>query len=265
MTMAKSFWRNRHLIWQMSSREVVGRYKGSFLGLLWSFFHPLLMLLVYTFVFSVIFKARWGMGGAESKVGFAVTLFAGMIVHGLFAEGVNRAPGLVLSNVNYVKNVVFPLEILPVVTMTSVLFQAAVSFAVLLAAVIVINGCLSWTALFLPIIVLPLAATTLGIVWFLAAFGVYARDIGQVTGIFTTAMLFLSPVFYSVTALPKEYQPWIMANPLTFIIEQTRAVLLAGKLPDWNGLALYSIISVFVGWLGFWWFQKTRKGFADVL
>jgi lipopolysaccharide transport system permease protein len=220
---------------------------------------------VYTFVFSVIFKARWGIGGEESKVGFAITLFAGMIIHSLFAECVNRAPGLILSNVNYVKKVVFPLEILPIVALTAALFQTLVSLVVLLAALVVINGYLYWTVLLLPIVVLPLAIATLGVAWFLASLGVFARDIGQITGIITTVMMFLAPVFYPISALPKQFQPWIMANPLTFIIEQTRAVLLAGRLPDWHGLLFYSLVSGIVAWAGFWWFQKTRKGFADVI
>jgi lipopolysaccharide transport system permease protein len=253
------------VIWQLTNREVVGRYKGSFMGLAWSVFHPLFMLCVYTFVFSVIFKARWSIDGAESKVGFAITLFAGMIIHSLFAECVNRAPGLILSNVNYVKKVVFPLEILPIVALTAALFQTLVSLVVLLAALVVINGYLYWTVLLLPVVVLPLAIATLGIAWLLASLGVFARDIGQITGIITTVMMFLAPVFYPISALPKQFQPWIMANPLTFIIEQTRAVLLAGQLPDWQGLILYSLVSGIVAWAGFWWFQKTRKGFADVI
>jgi lipopolysaccharide transport system permease protein len=265
LALIQSFWKNRQLIRQMTLREVVGRYRGSFMGMAWSFFHPLFMLSVYTFVFSVVFKAKWGIGGGESKAGFAITLFAGMIIHGLFAECVNQAPGLILANSNYVKKVVFPLETLPVVTMMSALFQAIVSSLVLLTAVVIVEGYLHWTIVLLPLILLPLTFATLGMAWFLASVGVFARDIGQVTGIFTTAMMFLSPVFYPVAALPKEYQPWIMANPLTFIIEQTRNVLLAGRLPDWEGLLLYTIASVVGAWGGFWWFQKTRKGFADVL
>jgi lipopolysaccharide transport system permease protein len=265
VAMAVSLWRNRQLIRQMSRREFAGRYKGSFLGLAWSFFHPVLMLSVYTFVFSVVFKARWGIGGEEGKIHFAIALFVGLIVHGLFADCVNRAPGLILDNVNYVKKVVFPLEILPVVALTSALVQTVVSLAVLLAAVLAVNGFLHWTALFLPFVVMPLAVTTLGVAWFLASFGVYVRDISQITGIMTTVMMFLAPVFYPISALPKEFQPWIMANPLTFIIEQARAVLLKGELPDWTGFAVYFAISVSVACAGFWWFQKTRKGFADVI
>jgi lipopolysaccharide transport system permease protein len=265
LAMVESFWKNRQLIRQMSWREVVGRYKGSFLGLAWSFFHPVFMLTVYTFVFSVIFKARWGVGNEESKAGFAITLFVGMIIHGLFAECVNRSPELILSNAHYVKKMVFPLEILPMVVMFAALFQAVVSLLVLLVALISMNGYLHWTALLLPLVFLPLAVMALGFAWFIASLGVFARDIGQITGIFTTVLLFLAPVFYPISALPTKYQPWLMINPLTFIIEQARAVLLHGQLPDWTGLAVYSMISITVGWAGFWWFQKTRKGFADVI
>lgn len=262
---AESFWNNRQLIRQMTQREVVGRYRGSFMGLAWSFFHPVLMLSVYTFVFSVVFKVRWGIDGEESKAGFAIALFVGMIIHGLFAECVNRAPTLILSNVNYVKRVVFPLEILPMVAMISTLFQSFVSIAVLLTVVVIVKGFLYWTVVLLPVVLLPLTFVTIGISWFLASLGVFARDIAQITGIATTVMMFLSPVFYPISALPKAYQPWLMANPLTFIIEQARDVLLFGHLPAWGSLFIYCVVSILIAWAGFWWFQKTRKGFADVL
>lgn len=265
LAIVHSFLINRQLIWQMTQREVIGRYKGSFMGLAWSFFHPILMLSVYTFVFSVVFTARWGVGEGLGKTGFAVILFVGMIIHGLFAECINRAPGLILSNVNYVRKVVFPLEILPMVAMLSALFQAAVSIAVLLVAVAILDGFLYWTVWLLPLVLLPLIFITLGFAWMLASLGVFTRDISQITGIMTMVMMFLSPIFYPISALPQAYQPWIMINPLTFIIEQARHVLLGGRLPDWQGLAVYSLISLSVAWAGFWWFQKTRKGFADVL
>lgn len=263
--LARSLWRNRQLVWQMTRREVVGRYRGSVMGLAWSFFNPVLMLLVYTFVFSVAFKARWGSGGEESKVNFTVILFVGMLVQGLFAECVNRAPGLILSNVNYVKKVIFPLEILPVVAMGSALFHTLVSLAVLLIALLLLNGAWHWTVLLLPLVLLPLIIATLGFAWLLASIGVFARDVSQTIGLLTTIMMFLSPVFYPVSALPEKYQSLIMLNPLTFIIEEARAILLFGHLPHWGGLAAYSVASLVGAWFGFWWFQKTRKGFADVL
>ncbi len=263
--MFASLWHHRQLIGQMARRDVVGRYKGSILGLAWSFFNPIFMLTVYTFVFSVVFKARWGVGGDESKIQFAVVLFVGMIVHGLFAEVLNRAPGLILGNVNYVKKVVFPLEILPVISMGAALFHALVSLGVLLLAFGVFNGYVQWTAILAPVVMLPLIVLTLGLAWILASVGVFLRDVGQTIGIITTVMLFLSPVFFPVTALPEPYRPLIMANPLTFIIEQAREVLIWGHLPDWAGLTIYSIAATSVAWVGYWWFQRTRKGFADVL
>ena len=265
LALCKSLWRNRQLIIQMIKREVVGRYKGSVMGLTWSFFNPVFMLTVYTFVFSVIFKSRWGGNGDESKMQFAVVLFVGMIVHGLFAEVLNRAPSLILSNVNYVKKVVFPLEILPVIAMGASLFHSVISFCVLLAAFVIFNGYLPWTALYIPIVLLPLIMLTIGLAWILASLGVFLRDVGQTIGIITTVMMFLSPVFFPVSAMPIEFRPWLMANPLTFMIEQARAVLIWGQQPDWIGLGIYTGVALVVAWAGFALFQKTRKGFADVL
>src|SRR5258705_1460326 len=262
--LVSSQWRNRHLILQLTKRDVLGRYRGSMMGLAWSFFNPLIMLIVYTFVFSVVFKTRWSVAG-EDKVNFAIILFVGLIVHGLFAECINRAPGLILSNTNYVKKVVFPLEILPSVALGSALFHAGVSLAVLLAAQLLLNQRLPWTVVIFPIILLPLLLATLGFAWLLSALGVYVRDIGQTTTILTTVLMFLSPLFYPVSALPKNYQVWLHLNPLTFIIEEGRNVLIFGNTPNWIGwvIALAASLLIFAG--GFWWFQKTRKGFADVL
>ena len=265
VALIESLWRNRHLIVQMTRREVVGRYKGSALGLAWSFLTPILMLAVYTFVFSVVFKARWGTDGDESKTQFALVLFVGMIVHGLFAEVLNRAPGLILSNVNYVKKVVFPLDVLPVIAMGAALFHASISLAVLLIAFALFNGYLHWTIIFVPVVLLPLVILTLGVAWIFASLGVFLRDVGQTVGIITTVMLFLAPIFYPVTALPEEVRPLIMANPLTFIIEEARGVVILGRMPEWTGLGIYTLAATAVAWAGFAWFQKTRKGFADVL
>ena len=265
VALGKSLWRNRHLIVQMTKREVVGRYKGSILGLAWAFFNPVFMLTVYTFVFSVVFKARWGVGGEESKTDFAVVLFVGMIVHSMFSEVLNSAPGLIISNVNYVKKVVFPLEILPFISMSAALFHSLISLGVLLIAFVIFYGYLHWTAVLAPLVVMPLVILTLGLAWMLASLGVFLRDVGQTIGIITTVMMFLAPVFYPITALPEEMRPLIMANPLTFIIEQAREVLIWGYLPNWNGLGVYTLTATAIAWLGYAWFQKTRKGFADVL
>lgn len=265
VALCKSLWRNRQLIVQMTRREVLGRYRGSVMGLAWSFFNPILMLVVYTFVFSFVFKAKWGGVGEQSHTGFAIVLFVGLIVYGLFAEMANRAPGLILANVNYVKKVIFPLEILPVVGLGAALFHAFISMGVLLAAILFIKGSMEWTAIFFPLIILPLLIATLGVAWFLASLGVFVRDVGQSIGIITTVLMYVSPVFFSISMLPEKYQIWMMLNPLTFVIEQSRAVLIFGKQPDWIELAIYMFASLIVAWAGFWWFQKTRKGFADVL
>lgn len=265
-SLMRSLWQHRQLIAQMSRREIVGRYKGSVMGLTWSFFNPVFMLIVYTFVFSEIFKSRWGGIGANgSKTEFAVVLFVGLIVQGLFADLLNRAPGLILTNVSYVKKVVFPLEVLPIVALGATLFHSSVSIIVLLLAYFVFNGYLYWTVLFIPVVLLPMIILTSGLAWVLAGLGVFLRDIGQTIVIVTTVLMFLSPVFYPVSAVPEQFRPFIMLNPLTFIIEQAREVLIWGHLPDWTGLGIYLIVSIFVAWMGYAFFQKTRKGFADVL
>ncbi|MDX8395493.1 MAG: ABC transporter permease [Mariprofundaceae bacterium] len=248
----------------MSKREVVGRYQGSIMGLFWSFFNPLLMLIVYAFVFSVIFKARWGVH--VTNLDFAAILFSGLIIYTLFSECVARAPLLILENVNYVKKVVFPLEILPWVSMAASVFHACVSFTVLLMFLLIVNSAsVHWMVILLPLILLPLVMITLGFTWLLAALGVYLRDIKQAVAIVVMAMLFMSPIFYPASSFPESYKVFFYLNPLTFIIEQTRNVVLWGNLPDWGGLCMYYLISMVIMWLGFVCFQKTRRGFADVL
>ncbi len=261
---AASLWRNRGLIAVLTRRDVIGRYAGSVLGVLWSLFNPVVMLAVYTFVFSIVFKARWN-AGSESRTEFALVLFAGLIVFTLFAECVNRAPGLILSNANYVKKVVFPLEILPWVSMGSALFHLLVSLAVWLVFCAIFHGTPHLTALLFPLITLPLLLLTMGICWVLASLGVYLRDVSQVIGVITSTLLFLSPVFYPTASLPIDYQRLLRFNPLAQSIEQARDVLFWGTMPDWSAYAVYLVASAAFAWAGFAWFQKTRKGFSDVL
>lgn len=262
--MVASLWRNRGLIHASATREVLGRYRGSALGLLWSFFNPLFMLTVYTFVFSEVFKARWS-GGSESKTEFALVLFAGLIIFNLFAECINRAPSLILSNVNYVKKVIFPLETLPCVALVSALFHALISLGVWLLVYTVFFGLPHVTVLYLPFVILPFFLLIMGVSWALASLGVFLRDVSQVIGIITAVLMFLSPIFYPITALPESYRHWLYLSPLTTVIEQTRDVLFWGKTPDLFTLGIYWVIAATIAWLGFAWFQKTRKGFADVL
>ena len=249
----------------MTKREVLGRYRGSLFGLGWSLFHPLVMLTIYTCVFAVVFRARWP-GMAEGRMtDFALALFVGLIVHGIFAECVNRAPALILSNVNYVKKVVFPLEILPWVAMGAAVFHGAISLAVLLVALLLTHGMIPWTIILFPLILLPFVCLTVGATWFLSSLGVYIRDIAQTTGIVTTTLLFVSPVFFPLSAVPTELQGWMKLNPLTFVIESGREVLIYGLGFNWAGWGWHLVASFGIAWAGFWWFQKTRKGFADVM
>lgn len=263
--MINSFWRNKRLILQLSKREVLGRYRGSALGLSWSFFNPILMLVIYTFVFSVVFKARWGTGADESKTDFAIILFVGLLIHGFFAECINRSPMLITSNVSYVKKVVFPLEVLPWVAFCSALFHAGISLLVLLAAQLIFKHSIPATALLLPLVLLPLLLGIMGLSWLFSSLGVYLRDISQITAMFSTVLLFMSAVFFPIDALPEKYQFAIRINPLASIIEQSRNVLVFGRMPDFTAWAIMLAAGALIAWCGFAWFQKTRKGFADVL
>lgn len=259
-----AFWRHRGLIRALVMREVIGRYRGSVLGMVWSFFHPVLMLAVYTFVFSVVFAARWN-PASDSKTEFALVLFAGLLVFNLFSECINRSTGLVLGHPNYVKKVVFPLEILPMVALGSALVHLAIGFCVWGAFYVVVFGLPQASALLLPLVLLPLLLFTLGLSWFLASIGVYLRDTGQVVGIATTALLFLSPVFYPLTALPADLRPFLRLNPLTASIEQVRGALFWGISPEPLGFLLLLMGALCIAWAGFAWFQGTRKGFGDVI
>lgn len=254
---------NRELIWQLGFREILGKYKGSFFGIFWSLVNPLLLLAIYTFVFTKVFKSRWVEG--ETTAEFAIALFVGLIAHGFFAECLSRAPGLVVGNPSYVTKVVFPLEILPFPSVMAALFHAAASICILLLAQWVVVGTVPWTAWLFPLVLAPLAVQAIAFSWVLAAFAVYVRDVAQTVSIMTTALLFMSPVFFPLNSLPDYLQGAARWNPLTIPIEQARKVLLWGQWPDWDQLGAYALVSLVVAWIGFALFQKSRRGFADVL
>lgn len=256
--------RHWDLVVLLTKREIVGRYRGSILGLVWSLATPLIMLAAYTFVFSTIFQTRWETDG-ENNADFILLLFAGLIVYSLFVECLNRAPSLILSRANYVKKVVFPLEVLPWVSLGVALFQMSMSLTGLLLFYGLSHRSLNWTVIVFPLLIAPLGLIALGISWFLASVGVFVRDVGHAMGFVSSLLLFLAPVFYPASALSAEYRPFLYLNPLTFIIEQSRDVLIMGKLPGWYELGIYTLCSVVIAWVGFMWFERTRKGFADVL
>lgn len=259
-----SLWCHRQLVWQLTKREVLGRYRGSLFGLVWSLANPLLMLAVYTLVFGYVFAARWG-GSVDSTGEFALVLFTGLTVFNLFSECLSRAPNLIVANPNYVKKVVFPLECLPWVTLGAALFHTLVSLGVLLAALLAVRGAIPVTVVLLPFVLLPLVLLALGLTWLLAALGVYVRDTAQIVGVLVSVLLFLSPVFYPASALPPAVRRLFLLNPLVIILESARAVLLWGQAPDWLALAVCTVASGAVAWAGLVWFDRTRYGFADVL
>jgi lipopolysaccharide transport system permease protein len=258
------FGRHRSLVLELTKREILGRYRGASIGLLWSVLSPFLMLGVYTLAFGFLMKNRWP-GADGSTTNFAVILFAGLIIHGFFAECLMRSPQLVVGNPSYVKRVVFPLETLTWSMVFSALFHLAMNVLVLLVLKTFLGGPPSWTVVLLPLVVLPLVIFAVGMGWFLSALGVYLRDIGQLVGVVSSAMLFLSSAMVPVQSLPESYRWLFMLNPLTLIIDQAREVVLWGRTPNWGALGLYTVVAlgVFVG--GDAMFRKLRKGFADVL
>jgi lipopolysaccharide transport system permease protein len=264
--MWRNLWRHRELVVRLTGQEVAQRYRGSQLGVVWSFVVPILMLSVYAFVFSVVFQARWGeLAGASRPAEFALTLFAGLIPFTVFSEVVNRAPSIVLGMPNYVKKVVFPLEILPMVAVASAVVQSLISGTILLLGSLLFLGHVSMAVMLLPLAYLPLVLLCLGLGWFLASLGVYVRDIGQAIGVVTQVLFFLSPIFYPVSAVPERFRAILYANPLTPILSDFRRTMLWGAPPDWATWAGLVLGTAVLALLGYAWFMQTKKGFADVM
>lgn len=260
-----AIWRYRDLAWALSARQVQGRYRGSALGRGWSILNPLLMLAVYTFVFSSVFQARWGDLQQAGPLGFAINLFAGLITFNLFSETITQAPQLILSNANYATKVVFPLEILALANIVSAVFHAIASLGVLVAFELMATGGIPITIVLLPVVWLPLILGCLALSWVLSALGVFLRDIGQVVGVATNMLMFLSAVFYPLSALPAKWQKVLTLNPLVVIIEQTRRVAVSGKAPSTTYLIIGITGSLLLCELAYRFFQRARRGFADVL
>lgn len=264
LNLVKGLKRNHALLISLTRREIDSRYRGTMAGTLWALFQPLLMLSIYTFVFSVIFKARWGQN-ETSDAEYSLILFIGLFVFQVFSECVNRAPTLVVGNVNYVKKIIFPLETLPLIAMGGALFQLFISLGVWVVARFILMGPPPLTGLMFPFILMPLLFFTLGLSWLLASLGVFVRDVAQLTAIVTTVLFFMSPIFYPVTAVPERFQFFYKLNPITYVVEQSREVLFFGQYPDVLQWSIYMASSLLVAWLGYSWFQATRRGFADVL
>ncbi|WP_157123153.1 ABC transporter permease [Pandoraea oxalativorans] len=256
--------RRRHLLWEMTKRDLSSRYKGARLGMLWAVLLPLAMLGVYSYVFGVVFKSRWGAAGA-SDFPFPLVLFAGLIVFNFFAECVNRAPTLVSSSPNLVKKSVFPLEILPWMTVLTAGINSSISIAILLIGEWLWVGHVPLTAVLFPLMLLPVAFVALGVSWFLASLGVYVRDVAQLVGLGMTASLFFTPIFYPPTSVPEALRGFTAMNPLAAQVQSMRDVLLWGRLPGIAAFLTALLVGWGAAWMGWIWFSHTSDGFADVL
>lgn len=259
----RSIYKHRDLLRSLVKREIEAKYRASMLGKLWIVVYPMMMLGVYTFVFGGVFGSRWA--GSGDLTDFVPMLYCGLIVHAIFAETVSKAPFLIVHNPNYVKKVVFPLELLPVSSMLVALFNAAISFALLLLIVLALKHSLHWTLVLLPLVLLPLVLFAIGCAWLVAALGVFFRDIEQFIGILMSMLLFLSPVFYSAESAPRLAQHLLMLNPLTLPIEDVRRVVMLGHIPSWESWLLTLLIATVVALMGLNVFEKTRPAFADVI
>jgi len=264
-TLWRNLWQHRDLIWQLTRREVAAMYRGASLGTLWSLLLPLAMLVVYTFVFSVVLEAKFPQAVTQSKAEFAITLFAGLLLFTVFGDCANAATTLVTAHASYVKRVVFPLEVLPVVKVGAALVNAVISLGILLVGTLVFLHRIPLTVFWLPVVALPLLLLTLGVSWFLASLGVYIRDTAQVVRVVVNLLFFTTPIFYPISQVPKPLQVLVYLNPLTAIVEDGRRVLIWGQSPNWIPLLATLVAAAAVMQLGYTWFMKTRRGFADVL
>jgi lipopolysaccharide transport system permease protein len=258
-------WKGRDLLRQLIRRNIEVRYKGTMMGLVWMIVTPLVMLAVYTFVFGVVFKARWGVGFGDSKAAFALIMFCGMAVFNIFSESVNGSVGIVAGNPNYVKKVVFPLKLLPVSSVLSACFFGLIWIGILLLGVVIFFHKICFSAIFLPLILIPLVLFSCGIAWFVASLGVFIRDLSHAIGIILQVLYFMTPIFYSVEMVPEKVRPILLLNPLTPIVQSARQVLMYDQWPDWHALGIVTLLSMTVFQLGYFWFMKTKRGFADVL
>ncbi len=232
--------------------------------MLWSFVIPILMLVVYTFVFSVVFEARWNVQ-SDNHLQFALIIFSGMTIFNFFSEAINRSPSLMVNNSNYVKKVIFPLHLLPLSTVLSAFVHMIISFVILLAGVAVLGDGVHLSLLYTPIVLVPIFLFTLGVSWILASLGTYIRDISYLINVLTSALMFLSPIFYPIDSVPEDLRVLYYINPVSYTVEDMRSIVIWGTAPNFQWLLIGSAIGAVVSLIGYYWFNKTRSGFADVL
>ena len=258
-------WKYRDLLSQLVRRNIESRYKGTMIGLVWMVVTPFVMLAVYTFVFGVVLKVRWGTEFGDSKAAFAIIMFCGMAVFNIFSESVNGSVSIVTGNPNYVKKVVFPLELLPVSSVLSACFFGLIWIGILLLGIVVFLHKFCLAAVCLPLIFILLILISCGVAWFVASLGVYVRDLAHVIGIIMQVLYFMTPIFYSVEMVPAKFRIFLILNPLTSLVQSTRKVLMYDQWPNWHAMGIVFLLSIVIFQLGYFWFMKTKRGFADVL
>ena len=260
--------KHRHLIGQLTRRDVLARYRGSYLGVLWSVLNPLFMLAIFATVFGVLFEGKYTGHPSETRMDFALQLFAGLTIFNVFAECLARAPSLMLLNTNYVTKVVFPLEILPVTVALNALVNLLFSTVPLVFGVWFFRGHVPATLLLWPMLLLPLLLLSLGMVWTLSALGVFFRDLAELVGPLSLVLVYASAIFYPIAAVQAKAPylvPFIRLNPLAYLAGESRNLAVWGEAPDWHGYGVTLGISLVLACCGYALFTRMKPAFADVL
>jgi lipopolysaccharide transport system permease protein len=255
--------RRSELVLSLARRELAARYKGSALGVIWALLTPLVMIVIFTFIFAGVFNARFG--SRSSPWDYAIYLFCGLLPWNMFQETLIISASTVVSHANLVKRVVFPLETLPIAQAMAALGNQLFGTIALLVAIVIIRHELHLTVLWLPVLLLPQVVATLGAAWLIASLGVFLRDIAQGISLFLMAWMYVTPILYPESIVPERYRFYINLNPFTPLVRSYRQILIEGNAPDWKGLAYFSAFAVVCFLFGYWWFAKTRKNFADVI
>jgi lipopolysaccharide transport system permease protein len=251
------------LIYSFARRDLVGRYKGSALGIAWAVLTPVIMIAIFTFIFAGIFGARFG--ASDSHWDYALYLFCGLLPWSMFQESVQQSANTIVANANLVKRVVFPLETLPAAQAFAALGNQLFATVALLIAIVVIRQNLQLTALWLPLLLIPQLLFALGAAWLIASLGVFLRDIAQGITLLLMAWMYLTPIIYPESIVPERFRWFIGINPFTPLVRSYRHIFLDGLAPDWRGLAYFTAVALVVFVFGYWWFARTRKNFADVI
>lgn len=258
-------WIHRFLIRQLVERELSFKFKRSRGGMLWLVLQPLLLLAGYTLVFGVILKSRWGSEGSGSSAEFALIMFAGLIFFNFFSAVVSVAPGLIVHNKPYVQKMVFPLEVLSWSTMLAALINGFVSLLIWIIFSVAIRGYVPFSLGWLPLIIIPFALFALGCCWFLSAAGVFHPDIEHLIPMLMLMLMLLSPLFFPASAIPEQLRFLFDFNPLAYVLEQARQVMIYGGAPNFGVLAIGWVVGLLFAWLGLVSFVKNRDGFADAV